>query len=120
MIRKIIEETGVTSIDIEDDGRVLVASPNEECLNKAVKFIGEMTEEPVIGKTYDARVTRVVNFGAFCEFMPGREGLVHVSELAKEYVKDASHVVKVGDEFRVKLIEIDNLKRMNLSKKQAE
>ncbi len=120
MIRKIIEETGVTSIDIEDDGKILVASPNKECLDKAVKFISDMTEEPIVGKVYNARVTKVMNFGAFCEFLPGREGLVHVSELSKEYVKDVASAVKVGDEFKVKLIEIDQLKRMNLSKKQAE
>ncbi len=119
MIRKIIEETGVTSIDIEDDGKVLVASPNGESVERAVRFISAMTEEPVIGKIYNAKVTRVMNFGAFCEILPGKEGLVHVSELSKEYVKDATQAVKVGDEFKVKLIEIDQLKRINLSKKQA-
>ncbi len=120
MIRKIIEETGVASIDIDDDGKVTVASPNKDAVEKAVKIINSMTEDPVVGKTYPAKVTRVMNFGAFVEFLPGREGLVHVSELSDKYVKDASQAVKVGDEFKVKLIEIDQLKRMNLSKKQAE
>ncbi len=120
MIRKIIEETGVNSIDIEEDGTILVASPDKDALDKAVAFIKGMTMEPEIGQVYDSVVKRVVNFGAFVEFLPGREGLVHVSELAKTYVKDVNEVVKVGDRFKVKLIEIDQMKRANLSKKQAE
>ncbi len=120
MIRKIIEQTGVASIDIEDDGKVLVASPSKESVEKAVKIINSMIQEPEIGKIYDGKVTRVMNFGAFCEYLPGKEGLVHVSELSKEYVKDANAAVKVGDAFKVKLIEIDSMKRVNLSKKQAE
>jgi polyribonucleotide nucleotidyltransferase len=120
MIRKIIEETGVTSIDIEEDGKILVASPDKDALDKAVNFIKGMTQEPEIGQVYDSVVKRVVNFGAFVEFLPGREGLVHVSELAKTYVKDVNEVVKVGDRFKVKLIEIDQMKRANLSRKQAE
>lgn len=120
MIRKIIEETGVTSIDIDEDGKILIASPDKEALDKAVNFIRGMAQEPEIGQIYDSTVKRVVNFGAFVEFMPGREGLVHVSELSATYVKDVNEVVKVGDKFKVKLIEIDQMKRVNLSKKQAE
>lgn len=120
MIRKIIEETGVSTIDIEDDGTVLIASSSKEAVDKAVNFINGMTEEPIVGRIYDGKVKRIMNFGAFVEFLPGREGLVHVSELAKEYVKEVASAVKVGDEFKVKLIEIDQMKRMNLSKKQAE
>ncbi len=120
MIRKIIEETGVSTIDIEDDGTVLIASSSKEAVDKAVNFINGMTEEPVVGKIYDGKVKRIMNFGAFVEFMPGKEGLVHVSELSKEYTKEVGTAVKVGDEFKVKLIEIDQMKRMNLSKKQAE
>lgn len=118
-IKKIIEETGV-SIDIEDNGEVLVASCDEVSSEKAIAIIRGLTEDPEVGKIYDAVVRRVTNFGAFCEFLPGREGLVHVSELSKEYVKDVTKVVKVGDEFKVKVIEIDELSRVNLSKKQAE
>ena len=81
-----------------------------------VKYV----EEPEVGKIYEAKVMRITNFGAFCEFLPGRQGLVHVSELSKTYVKDVNSVVKVGDTFKVKLVEIDQMKRMNLSKKQAE
>jgi polyribonucleotide nucleotidyltransferase len=120
MIRKIIEETGVTSIDIGEDGKILVASPDKDALEKAVNFIKGMTMEPEIGQVYDSVVKRVVNFGAFVEFLPGREGLVHVSELSKTYVKDVNEIVKVGDRFKVKLVEIDQMKRANLSKKQAE
>ena len=79
-----------------------------------------MTEEAQIGKIYNAKVKRIMNFGAFCEILPGKEGLVHVSELSNTFVKDVNSVVKVGDEFKVKVIEIDELKRINLSKKQAE
>ena len=119
-IRRLIEESGVTAIDIEEDGRVIVSSPDNAALEKAVSYIKGMTEMPEVGKIYDAVVKRVTNFGAFCEILPGREGLVHVSELAQKYVKDVNEVVKLGDRFKVKLIEIDEMKRINLSKKQAE
>lgn len=120
VIKKIIEETGVTSIDIEDDGRVLIASTKKEAAEKAMAIINSMTESPEVGKIYDATVKRIMNFGAFCEFLPGREGLVHVSELSATYVKEVDKVVKVGDKFKVKLIEVDKMGRINLSKKQAE
>ncbi len=120
MIKKIIEETGVDSIDIDDDGKVLIASISSEAAQKAIAFVNGLVEAPVVGKTYDAKVMRVTNFGAFCEFLPGRQGLVHVSELSDTFVKDVNTVVKVGDVFRVKLVEIDQMKRMNLSKKMAD
>jgi polyribonucleotide nucleotidyltransferase len=120
MIKKIMEETGVTSIDIEDDGKVLVASSDKAAAEKAVAFIKGLVEEPEVGKIYDGTVKRIMNFGAFVEFIPGKEGLVHISELSEGYVKDCNDVVKVGDKFKVKLIEIDKMKRLNLSKKQAE
>ncbi len=118
-IKRIIEDTGVT-IDIEDDGRVLIASTDEAKSRKAIEIVKGITSEPEIGKVYDAKVKRIMNFGVFCEFLPGKEGLVHVSELSKEFVKDINKVVKIGDEFKVKVIEVDELKRVNLSKKQAE
>ena len=119
-IRRMIEESGVTSIDIEEDGKVIVASPDKDALDKAVGMIKALTEEPEIGKIYEATVKRVMNFGAFVEFIPGREGLVHVSEIASKFVKDVNDVVKVGDKFKVKLMEKDEMGRFNLSKKQAE
>lgn len=120
VIKKIMEETGVMSIDIDDDGKVLVASMNSGPAEKAIKIISGMVEEPEVGKIYDGTVKRIMNFGAFCEFLPNQEGLVHVSELSQTYVKDVDKVVKVGDKFKVKVIEIDKMGRVNLSKKQAE
>lgn len=120
MIKRIMEETGAETIDIDDDGNVLIAAGNSAAAEAAKSFIDGLVELPQVGKIYNAKVAKVTNFGAFCEFMPGRQGLVHVSELADEYIKDVSTVVKVGDEFKVKLVEIDQMKRMNLSKKQAE
>jgi polyribonucleotide nucleotidyltransferase len=120
MIKRIMEDTGVTSIDIEDDGKVLVASTDKTAAEKAVAFIKGLVEEPEVGRIYDGTVKRIMNFGAFVEFLPGKEGLVHISEMSEGYVKDCNEVVKVGDKFKVKLIEIDKMKRLNLSKKQAE
>ncbi|UCH12592.1 MAG: polyribonucleotide nucleotidyltransferase [Candidatus Omnitrophota bacterium] len=118
-IRKIINETGVT-IDIEDDGAVLVASTDASASEKAVEIIKKLIEVPEVGKIYLGIVKRVMPFGAFCEILPGREGLVHISELSKGYVKNIEDVVKIGDKFKVKVVEIDEQGRVNLSKKQAE
>lgn len=119
-IKKIIELTGVESIDIEDDGKVLIASTSNESAQRALQYVSGLVETPVIGKIYDAEVVKIANFGAFCEFLPGKQGLVHVSELSDKYVKDVNQAVKVGDRFKVKVIEIDEMRRVNLSKKQAE
>ncbi|HSV43496.1 MAG TPA: S1 RNA-binding domain-containing protein, partial [Candidatus Bathyarchaeia archaeon] len=119
-IKEIIERFECQSIDIDDDGTVLVSAIGTEKAQKAMDYIKKFMEEPEVGKTYEAVVKRVMNFGAFCEILPGREGLVHVSELSETYVKDCNDVVKVGDHFRVKLVEIDKMKRLNLSKKLAD
>lgn len=118
-IKKIIEQTGVT-IDIEEDGTVLVGSTDAAASEKAVRIIKGMTEVPEVGKIYTGVVKRIVNFGVFCEILPNKEGLVHVSELASKFVKDPNEIVKMGDEIKVKVIGIDDLGRVNLSKKQAE
>lgn len=118
-IRKIIDSTGAT-IDIEDDGTVLVASVEAKSSEKAIEMINAITQEIEAGQVFTAKVKRITNFGAFCELPSGKEGLVHVSELADKYVKSVEDVVKIGDEFKVKVIEIDELGRINLSKKQAE
>lgn len=118
-IRAIIETTGATSIDIDDDGKAFIAAPNQESLDKVTKFLSSMLQEPEIGSVYDATVTKIMNFGAFVEFMPGKEGLVHVSELAGKYVKDPNEVVKMGDTFQVVLFEIDEKGRYNLSRKRV-
>lgn len=118
VIRKIIEDTGVT-IDIEDDGTVNVASADGEALKKAIDIINKLTEAPEVGKIYMGKVKRIMPFGAFVEILPGQEGLVHVSEMSDQYVKNVEDIVKLGDEFPVKLVEIDDQNRLNLSRKQA-
>jgi len=118
VIRKIIQETGVT-IDIEDDGSVQIASTDESAMKKAVEIINAITEVPEVGKIYKGKVTRIMDFGAFCEILPGKEGLCHISELSDHFVKDIKTIVKVGDEISVKLVEIDAQGRLNLSRKQA-
>jgi polyribonucleotide nucleotidyltransferase len=118
VIRKIIEDTGVT-IDIEDDGTVNVASADGPALQKAIDIINKLTEAPEVGKIYMGKVKRIMPFGAFVEIIPGQEGLVHVSELSDQYVKNVEEVVKLGDEFPVKLMEIDAQNRLNLSKRAA-
>ncbi len=116
VIRSIIEETK-TSIDIKNDGTVLVGSPNEEAAQKAIKIIEDLTREVEQGEIYTGKVTRLFNFGAMVEILPGKEGLVHISELANYHVPKVEDVVKVGDEVMVKVIGIDNSGRINLSRK---
>ncbi|MFH1777601.1 MAG: polyribonucleotide nucleotidyltransferase [Candidatus Omnitrophota bacterium] len=118
IIKKIIEQTGVT-IDIEDDGRVNIASVSSEASQKAMDIINKIVEDVEVGKTYMGKVKRILNFGAFCEILPNKEGLIHISELDDKYVSKVEDVVKIGDEVLVKVIEIDEQGRVNLSRKQA-
>ncbi|MBU1869966.1 MAG: polyribonucleotide nucleotidyltransferase [Candidatus Omnitrophica bacterium] len=118
-IKKIIAQTGA-SIDIQDDGTVLVGSNDAAKSQEAIKLIKAIAEDVEVGRIYIGKVKRIMNFGAFCEIAPGKEGLVHVSELASGFVKKVEDVVKIGDEFKVKVIGVDELGRINLSKKQAE
>ena len=118
MIKKIVEETGA-KIDVDDDGTVYVAAVNSESADKAVATIKGITAVPEVGKIYTGKVTRIMNFGAFVEFMPGKEGLVHISQLANERVNKVEDVVSIGDEIMVKLTEIDSKGRLNLSRKAA-
>ncbi|MGE5308156.1 MAG: polyribonucleotide nucleotidyltransferase [Deltaproteobacteria bacterium] len=118
VIKQIIATTGA-SIDIEDDGTVLVASNDQAKSQAAISMIKAITDEVEVNRIYPCKVKRVTNFGAFCEIAPGKEGLVHVSELSDQFVKDVSSVVKVGDEFKVKVIGIDDLGRINLSRKKV-
>ena len=115
-IRSIIEETKA-SIDIKNDGTVLIGSPSEEAAQKAMDRIKNLTQDIKLGEIYTGKVTRVLNFGAMVEIIPGKEGLVHISELAPHYVARVEDVVKVGDEIMVKVIQIDELGRINLSRK---
>ena len=116
IIRSIVEETK-TTIDINNDGTVRVGSPNEEAAQKAIKIIQDLTREVEQGEIYTGKVTRLFNFGAMVEILPGKEGLVHISELADYHVPQVEDVVKVGDEIMVKVIGIDSSGRINLSRK---
>ncbi len=115
-IRSIIEETK-TTIDIDDSGTVLIGSSDEMAARKAMGIIENMTKEIEPGSIYTGKVTRLLNFGAMVEILPGKEGLVHISELADYRVASVEDVVKVGDEVMVKVIDIDNLGRVNLSRR---
>jgi polyribonucleotide nucleotidyltransferase len=116
MIRSIIEETKAT-IDVENDGTVLIGSTSEEGAQKAIKIIQGLTRDAEVGVIYTGKATRVTNFGAFVEIFPGKEGLVHISELADYRVPSVEDVVKVGDEITVMVTEIDRMGRINLSRR---
>jgi polyribonucleotide nucleotidyltransferase len=116
IINKIIADTGV-KIDIENDGRVFIASPDGEGAAKAKAMVEALTKEVKVGETYLGTVTRLMNFGAFVAFLPGKEGLVHISQLAPNRVEKVEDVVKIGDQVMVKVMEIDSQGRINLSRK---
>lgn len=116
VINRIIDETGV-KIDIEDDGRVAIVSNDGEGAKKAIQMIMDIVKEVEAGEIYTGKVTKIMNFGAFVEVLNGKEGLVHISQLAKERVNKVEDVVKVGDEITVKVMEIDSQGRINLSRK---
>ncbi len=115
-INKIIEETGV-KIDIEQDGTVFISSTNEEMNEKAQQIIEDIVREVVVGQLYLGKVKRIEKFGAFVEIFQGKDGLIHISELAEERVGKVEDVVKLGDEMLVKVMEIDRQGRVNLSRK---
>lgn len=118
-IKKITAETGA-EIDIKDDGTVMIASPDKKSIDAAKHFIIHLTAEPEVGKIYEhCRVVSVLDFGAFVEILPGKEGLVHVSEMHEERVNKPSDVVKEGDKVTVKLVAIDDRGRLQLSMKAA-
>jgi polyribonucleotide nucleotidyltransferase len=116
VIRSIIERTGV-KIDVEDDGRVNVASADEESARKAITIIQEITATPELNKTYLGKVQRITDFGAFVEILPGIDGLLHVSEIAKHRVKDVRDELKEGEQLLVKVINIDPTGKIRLSRK---
>ena len=116
IINKIIEETGV-KIDIEQDGRVYIASVNAEMNEKAKQIISDLVREVEVGQTYMGTVRRIEKFGAFVELFPGKDGLVHISQLAEERVGKVEDVVAIGDQILVRVTEIDNQGRVNLSRK---
>jgi polyribonucleotide nucleotidyltransferase len=120
IIRRITRDYNVT-IDIDDElGNVSVVAESEEILEKVVGLIINLTKDIEVGEIYEAKVTRLANFGAFCEILPGKNGLVHVSEISSQFVKDVNDFLKEGDIVKVKIIGIDQQGRINLSIKQAQ
>jgi len=115
-IQKITKECGV-QIDIEEDGLVFITAPNQEKGKQAMDWIKKIVYVPQIGDVFEGKVTRIMEFGVFVEFAPGKEGLVHISQLSNKRVNRVEDVVKVGDTLKVKLIEIDEMGRYNLSHK---
>lgn len=116
IINKIISETGV-KMDVEEDGHVYIATPDEEAAERAKKWVEELTHEVQVGETYLGKVTRLMKFGVFVEILPGKEGMVHISQLATRRVEKPEDVVHEGDEIMVKVTEIDDKGRINLSRK---
>ncbi|PRX33619.1 polyribonucleotide nucleotidyltransferase [Orenia metallireducens] len=117
-IKSIVDETGV-KIDIEDDGTIFIAAENQEAGQNAIDMIEQLTKEVEVGEMYLGEVKRTTGFGAFVEVLPGKEGLVHISKLAEERVEKVEDILKTGDEVLVKVIGIDDLGRINLSRKDA-
>ncbi|WP_027714075.1 polyribonucleotide nucleotidyltransferase [Desulfuromonas sp. TF] len=117
-IRGIIEATGC-SIDIEDDGRINIASADGDACKKAIKMIRDLTQEAEVGKLYEGTVRKVMEFGAFVEIFPGMDGLVHISELDKERVRNVTDILNEGDRVLVKCIGIDKQGKIKLSRKEA-
>ncbi len=115
-IRSIVEETGC-EVEVENDGKVIIASPDENAAKRAIKIIERLTETAEVGKLYTGQVRRVEAYGCFVEILPGTDGLVHVSELAPYRVKEVSDIVKEGDEMTVKVIDIDDSGKVRLSRK---
>jgi len=115
-IRSITEETK-TTVDIDNEGTVLIGSTDAASADRAIEIIRSLTREAEVGDIYTGKVSRILNFGAMVEILPGKEGLVHISELADYRVASVEDVVKVGDEVMVKVIDIDNMGRVNLSRR---
>lgn len=117
MIRSIVSDSGAESINIEDDGTIQIAATSKEASDKALELINSIVAVPEVGKTYKATVKRIMDFGAFAEILPGKEGLIHISQLDTKRVAKVADVVKIGDVLDVKLMEIDEKGRLNLSRK---
>ncbi|MEB2285488.1 MAG: polyribonucleotide nucleotidyltransferase [Polyangiaceae bacterium UTPRO1] len=118
VIRGIIEETGV-KIDVEDDGTIYIASSDGVAMQKAIDWVNRLTAEAEVGKIYKGIVKKIMDFGAFVEILPGTDGLVHISQLAPERVKEVRDVLKEGDEVMVKVLEVDKTGKIRLSRKEA-
>ena len=116
MVRRIIADTGA-EIDIEDDGKVTIASPDEEAARKAMEMVKSLATDPEVGAVFTGKVVRLMKFGAFVEILPGVDGMIHISDLDTKRVNRVEDVVNVGDEVEVKVIEIDDMGRVNLSRR---
>jgi polyribonucleotide nucleotidyltransferase len=116
MVRRIIADTGA-EIDIEDDGKVTIASPDEEAARKAMEMVKSLATDPEVGAVFTGKVVRLMKFGAFVEILPGVDGMIHISDLDHKRVNRVEDVVHVGDEVEVKVVEIDDMGRVNLSRK---
>jgi polyribonucleotide nucleotidyltransferase len=117
VINKIIADTGVLKIDIEDDGTVFITSADGESGDKARYIVESITKDIIVGETYDGVVTRIIPIGAFVQILPGKEGLVHISQIDTKRVEKVEDVLKVGDDVKVKVMEVDGQGRVNLSRK---
>jgi polyribonucleotide nucleotidyltransferase len=119
VIKKIMEDSGATKIDTDEEGKIFISATTTEILEKAVSIIKSIVTDLTPGTIYNGKVTRLMAFGVFVEIAPGKEGLCHISQLASERVKAVEDVVSIGDEILVKLTEIDDQGRLNLSRKEA-
>ena len=115
VIQKIIADTGV-KIDIEDDGRVFIATTDAQAGEKALNIIRGIVSDVEVGQEFEGKVVRIMTFGAFVEFLPGKDGLVHISKLDRKRVEKVEDVVNIGDSIKVKVIEIDKMGRINLAR----
>ena len=119
VIRALTEETG-TTIELEDDGTVKIAAVSGDAAQEAIRRIEALTAEVEVGRIYEGKVTRLAEFGAFVNILPGKDGLVHISQITDERVKDVSDYLKVGDVVRTKVLEVDRQGRIRLSIKEAK
>ena len=116
-INKIVDETGV-KIDIDDDGQIFIAAPDMESARAGQEAIELLIRDVEVGETYEGEVKRIMNFGAFIEVLPGKEGLLHISKMAKRRVEKVEDEMNIGDKVKVNVTEIDNQGRINLSRKE--
>lgn len=119
VINKIIADTGA-QIDINDDGRIFISTPDADKAQRALAIINGIVNDPEVGQVFDGVVTRLMAFGAFVEFLPGKEGLVHISKMGWNRVDKVEDVVKEGDKVKVKVLEVDSQGRINLSMRDCE
>lgn len=119
VINKIIEQTGV-KIDIEDDGSVAVCGTDREMISKALEIIRGIVTDIEVGQTFTGKVVRMMNFGAFVELTPNKDGMVHISKLSEKRVEKVEDVVNIGDEVQVKVINVDKMGRIDLSMKPSD